>query len=453
MQVSTSESARASFPGSDLSNFQIGFTGVGVLFALLLLRMPIAIALGLVSAAGISAIRGSDAALGALGTLPYDFAANWTLSAVPMFLLMGAIAFHSGMTASVFKVCRMWFWWVPGGLAVATNWASTAFGAVSGSSVAVTAVMARLAIPEMLKHGYDKALATAVVAASGTIDVVIPPSIALIIFSWYAEIPVTDLFLAGIVPGILTAVAHMVMIIVRCKINPALAPPGRRDFTKQESREANLAAWPLPTLFVGIFAGLYTGLMTSTEAAAGSAMLAFLMALIRKEMSWKILKTSLAESAGTTASLFFIVIGAAFFTRFMAVSGLPSYLGTLITQWHPSVLTFMLLVTGIYIVLGMFLEGIGIMMLTLPILIPISKAAGVDLVWLGIVVVKLIALGLIHPPIGIQAFVVKGVIGDSVPLSTIFRGLLWFLGVELVLIAGLILFPQISLWLPRTVSG
>jgi len=436
-----------------MSNFQIGLSGIGCLFGLLLLRMPIAIALSLVSVVGISMIRGTNAALGSLGTLPYDFAASWTLSAVPMFLLMGAIAFHSGMTASVFKVCRMWFWWVPGGLAVATNWASTAFGAVSGSSVAVTAVMAKLAIPEMLKHGYDKSLATAVVAASGTIDALIPPSIAFIIYSWYAEVPVTDLFLAGVIPGILTAVLYTLMIVTRCTLDPTLGPRGERDFTNAERRAAVFDAWPLPVLFVGIFGGLYSGLMTSTEAAAGSALLAVVISLVRREMTWQVLRESLSDSSLTTASLFFIVIGAALFTRFMAVSGLPAQLGQLIAGWQPSVITFMLIVTGIYIVLGMFLEGIGIMMLTLPILVPICRTLGIDLVWLGVVVVKLIMLGLMHPPIGIQAFIVKGVVGDSVPLMTIFRGLLWFLGIEVIILALLILLPGISLWLPRMVAG
>lgn len=436
-----------------MTNFQIGLAGIGCLFMLLLLRMPIAFALAMVSIGGMTAIRGSDAAFGALGSLPYEFSANWTLSAAPMFLLMGAIAFHSGMTASVYKVCRMWFWWVPGGLAVATNWASTAFGAVSGSSVAVTAVMARIAVPEMLRHRYDASLATAVVAASGTIDALIPPSIAFIIYSWYAEVPITDLFMAGVIPGLLTAVVYTVMIVTRCSLDPTLGPRGSKDFTPAERRAANLDAWPLPVLFIGIFGTLYSGLMTSTEAAAGSAALACAIAIVRREMSWPVLRDSLSESALTTASLFLIVIGAALFTRFMAVSSLPLELGKLITSWQPSVTTFMLIVTGIYIVLGMFLEGMGIMMLTLPILVPICRTLGLDLVWLGVVVVKLILLGLMHPPIGIQAFIVKGVVGNEVPLTTIFRGLLWFLAVELVIIGLLITFPDISLWLPRVMRG
>ena len=431
-----------------MTNFQIGLVGVGALFTLLALRMPIAIALSVVSFAGIWVIRGSSAALGALATLPYDFAANWTLSAVPMFLLMGTFAFHSGMTASVYRACRMWFWWVPGGLAVATNWASAAFGAVSGSSVAVTATMARLAIPEMLKYKYDKSLATGVVAASGTIDALIPPSIAFVIFAWYAEVPITALFLAGIIPGLLTAVIYTAMIVGRCIVNPRLAPRSDRDFTAHERYRTTWSAWPLPVLFIGIFAGLYSGVMTATEAASGSAALAFTIAAARREMNWKVLNTSLTEASLTTASLFFIVIGAALFTRFMTVSGLPGHIGSMIQQWSPTPMTFILMVTGIYIVLGMFLEGIGIMLLTLPILIPICRSLQIDLLWVGVIVVKLIMIGLLHPPIGIQAFVVKSVVGDSVALGTIFRGLLWFLGAEILIMALLIAVPGITTFLP-----
>ena len=257
-----------------MSNSSIGLFGVAALFVLLGLRVPIAVALCSVSIIGIWAIRGMNPALGSMATLPYDFSANWTLSAVPMFLLMGAFAFNSGMTSSVYKLSRMWLWWLPGSLAIATNWASALFGAISGSSIAVTAMMARLAIPEMLRYKYDKALATSVVAASGTIDAMIPPSIPFVIYAWYAEVSVGELFMAGVVPGILTGVVYMAMIIVRCYRNPALAPPVPRDFSKEERRKVTLDAWPLPLLFVGIFGGLYTGVATPTEAAAASAALA-----------------------------------------------------------------------------------------------------------------------------------------------------------------------------------
>lgn len=436
-----------------MSNYEIGLAGIACLFALLAMRMPIAIALGLVSIIGIALIRRTSAATGMLGSMPFDFAASWTLSAVPMFLLMGSIAFHSGMTSATYKVFRMVFWWLPGGLAIATNWASTAFGVVCGSSVAVSAMMSRLALPEMLKYGYSKSLSSAVVAASGTVDALIPPSIIFIIYSWYAEVPVTHMFLAGIVPGLMTAFAYTAMIVIRCWINPSLGPRGTRDWTKSEARSAALDAWPLPALFLGIFAGLYSGVMTTTEAAACSALLALIISLVRGELTLRVLTVSVSESVTTTASIFFVVIGAAMFARFMAVSGVPAEFGRIIVDLNLSVLGFLMIAAVIYVVLGMFLEGIGIMMVTLPIFLPICETLGVDLVWFGVIVVKLLLLGLLTPPVGLQAFVVKGVIGDQVALGAIFGGLFWFIAIEVVLIALLIAVPDLTLWIPRNLGS
>jgi C4-dicarboxylate transporter DctM subunit len=432
-----------------VSNAQVGLLGITGLLVLIGLGTPIAVALMVVSALGILAIRGWDAAAGSLGSMPFDLSASWTLSAVPMFFLMGAFAFNSGMTTSVYKVLRMWFWWVPGGLAIATNMAGTAFGVISGSSVAVTAVMAKIAIPEMLKRNYDKALATAVVAASGTIDAFIPPSIIIIIYGIETEASINQLFLAGLFPGLLTAVIYSIMIIVRCKLDPTLAPPGTRDFSNAERHEATVDSWPMPTLFAGVFLGIYSGAMTPTEAGAGSAALAFLIALVRRQMTRAILWRSLIESASASASIFFIFIGAALFARFMSMSGVPFFLGRVVTDLSPSPLAFVLFMSAIIILLGMFLEGIGILLIVVPIILPICKQLGIDLIWMGMLVIKLIMIGLLHPPIGLQAFVVKSVVGDAVPLMTIFRGLLWFLAAEVVIVTLMIAFPEITLWLPR----
>jgi tripartite ATP-independent transporter DctM subunit len=432
-----------------VTNYQIGLIGIAALLGLIGLGMPIAIGLFVVSICGIFAIRGIEAATGSIGSMPFDLSASWTLSAVPMFFLMGAFAFNSGMTISVYKVLRMWFWWVPGGLAIATNMAGTAFGVISGSSVAVTAVMAKIAIPEMLHRRYDKGLATAVVAASGTIDAMIPPSIIIIIYGIETEASITALFMAGILPGLLTAVIYSVMIIARCKINPELAPASGRDFTLEERKAATRDSWPLPVLFAGIFLGIYSGAMTPTEAGAASAALAFLIALIRREMTRSILWNSLVESAAASASIFFIFIGAAFFARFMSVSGLPFYLSGIVNDLSPSPMVFILIISAVIILLGMFLEGIGILLIVVPIILPICKQLGIDIVWIGMIVIKLIMVGLLHPPIGLQAFVVKSVVGDTVPLMTIFRGLVWFLAAEFVIVALMIAFPDISLWLPR----
>ncbi|WP_090708992.1 MULTISPECIES: TRAP transporter large permease [unclassified Beijerinckia] len=432
-----------------MTNPQIGLAGIAVLLTFIGLGMPIAVALFVVSVGGIFFIRGWDAAFGSIGSMPFDLSASWTLSAVPMFFLMGAFAFNSGMTISVYRVLRMWFWWVPGGLAIATNMAGTAFGVISGSSVAVTAVMAKIAIPEMLQRRYDKALATAVVAASGTIDALIPPSIIIIIYGIETEASISALFLAGIIPGLLTALIYSIMIVVRCKINPELAPVGERDFTVAERREATRDSWPLPVLFAGVFIGIYSGVMTPTEAGAASAALAFLIAMVRRQMTLLVLWRSLVESASASASIFFIFIGAALFARFMSMSGVPSFLGNVVAEYSPSPLGFVLIISAVIILLGMFLEGIGILLIVVPIIVPICKQLNIDLVWIGMLVIKLIMIGLLHPPIGLQAFVVKSVVGDTVPLMTIFRGLLWFLAAEVVIVALMIAFPSITLWLPH----
>jgi tripartite ATP-independent transporter DctM subunit len=436
-----------------MSNPEIGLVGIGALFLLLSLRLPIAVGLILVSVAGVYAIRGPRAALGSMATLSFDVSASWTLSAIPMFFLMGAFAFNSGMTSSVYRLCRMLFWWVPGGLAIASNLAGAAFGAVSGSSLAVTAVMAKIAIPEMLQRRYNKSLATSVVAASGTIDALIPPSIAIIIYGIEAEAPITDLFLAGITPGILTIVAYVALIAIRCRLDPSLAPAGTRDFTSDERRAAARESWPFLALFVAVFAGMYSGVATPTEAGAVSAALALLIAFARRQMSWRTAWQSLVESCVPTASIFFIIVGAAFFARFMSISGVPQYLGESIQLISPSPTMFILMMSAVIILMGMFLEGLAIMLIVLPLVLPICRDLGIDIVWVGLIIIKLVVLSLLHPPLGLQAFVVKSIVGDTASLATIYKGLLWFVGAEFLIIGLMIAFPDLSMWLPRLVKG
>lgn len=431
-----------------MTNLEIGFTALGALMVLLALRFPIGAALGIVSLAGIFAIRGPDAALGAIGTMPYDFAASWTLSAVPMFILVGAVAFHTGMTRSIYAAARMWLRWLPGGIAVATNWASAAFGAVSGSSVATTAAMGKLAIPEMLRLRYEPGLATSVVAASGTLGALIPPSLAFMIYGWYAEYPLAPLLMAGVIPGLLTALVYSVLIVARCSANPALAPVGPDDFTKAERWRATLDNWPLPLLILGIIGGLYSGVTTVTESAAAAAALAMLIGVLRRQLRWPAIAAALTETSKTTAQIFFIVVGAVLMTRFMAMSGVPDHLAEFLKAGGADPLAVILIMTVVFLVLGMFLEPIGIMLLTLPILIPIFRELELDLVWMGVLIVKYVEIGLLTPPVGIQAFIAKAVAGDGVPLGDVFRGLGWFLGAEVVIMALLIGFPGLSTWLP-----
>lgn len=431
-----------------MSNLQIGFTALGGLLILLAVRFPIGAALGIVSVAGMYAIRGPRAAFSALGTMPFDFAASWTLSAVPMFILVGAIALHTGMTANIYVAARMWLHWLPGGVAIATNWACAAFGAVSGSSVATTAAMGKLAVPEMLRLRYDPALATSVVAASGTLGALIPPSLAFMIYGWYAEYPLAPLLIAGLVPGLLTAAVYSLMIYARCVFNPRLAPVGPVDFTKAERWRVSLDNWPLPVLILMIVGGMYSGVMTVTEAAACASALALLIGIVRRQLTWKAVVASLSDTARTTAQIFFIVVGAVLMTRFMAMSGVPNYLADWLELMGSNPIHLVLMMTVIFLILGMFLEPIGIMLLTLPILIPICRQLDMDLLWIGVLVVKYVEIGLITPPVGIQAFLVKAIAGKDVQLTQVFRGLIWFLLAEVVILTLLIAFPSLSTWLP-----
>lgn len=431
-----------------MSSLAIGFVGIGGLIFLLMIRMPIAVALSVVSVGGLWAIRGERAALGSLGQVPYDFAASWVLSAVPMFLLMGAFAQRSGIAKSVFQAARVMIGGIPGGLAIATNFAAAGFAAVSGSSLATTAAMGRLAIPEMLEHKYDKSLASSVVAAAGTLGALIPPSVAFVLYGWYAEQSVSKLLMAGIIPGLLTAGVYCTMIYLRVKRNPDLAPLPDEKFTSAEKWAAIRDVWPMPVIIILVVAGIYTGTTTPTEAGAFAAAITLLVALSRGQMNWTTFVGSLTDSAKTTAMLFFIVIGTVLFTKFLTLSGVPRFIASGIKSSELSPLLVILSICALYLVLGMFLEGIGVMLVSLPILLPIAEASGYDLIWFGVIVVKFIEIGLLTPPVGLNAFVVKGVVGDTVELGAIFKGLTWFLAAEAFIMVLLISFPEISLFLP-----
>ncbi|MCG8381685.1 MAG: TRAP transporter large permease subunit [Gammaproteobacteria bacterium] len=431
-----------------MSDIQIAFTAIVILLLLLAVRVPIGVALGSVSIIGIAIVKSPRAALGSLGSMPYDFAAHWTLSAVPMFLLMGAIAYHSGLTHTLYRGARLWLSFLPGGLAVATNFASAGFAAASGSSLATAAAMGRLAIPEMLKLGYDKALTTGVVAAAGTLGSLIPPSILMVLYGWFTEQPISKLLIAGILPGLLTAAVYTVMIVARCKINPSLAPKVEGKVTWQEKFSVLREIWPLPLLILGVIGGIYGGVVTPTEAGAFGASLSALIALVQGKLSWTVIKDSVLEAMNSTASIFFVAIGAVMLSRFLAFCGMPAFMGSLIEDWALDPLMLVIGTSLIYLILGMFLDPIGLMLLTLPILLPMFEALDLDLIWLGVLVIKYLEIGLLTPPVGMNAYIIKGVVGDQVGLTTIFRGLGWFLVCELLIVVLLIAYPSISTYLP-----
>ena len=435
-----------------MSNLAIGYAGIAALLVLLGLRMPIGFALTLVSLIGIWGIRGTNAMLGVLKSMPYDFAANWTLSAIPMFLLMGAIVSHAGLTTSLFAAARLWLGRLPGGLAIATNFAGAGFAAACGSSLATAAAMARIAVPEMLRFGYQPALAAGVATAVGTLGALIPPSIMMVLYAVFAEVPVGKMLIAGVLPGLLTAVCYAGLILIRCSLNPALAPTiDTSSITMRDRWQALVPVWPLPLLILGVVGGIYSGLVTATEAGALGAFLAGVIALLQGRYKGTFSK-SLVEAGKSTAMIFFIAIGASLFTRFLAFTGLPASLSALASGWTQDPLVIVLVCSLVYLVLGCFLDPLGVMLLTLPVLLPIFKTLSIEPIWMGVILMKYLEIGLLTPPVGLNVFIVKGVVGDTISLASIFRGVSWFLLAEVVVMTLLIAFPEISLVLPRLMN-
>jgi C4-dicarboxylate transporter DctM subunit len=430
-------------------------TSLAAILALIALRVPIGVALGGVAFGGFWYLRNLQVALGVLRETPFVFAANWDLSAVPMFLLMGAIVTNSGISAMLFRAARVWFAGLPGGLAVATNMAGAGFAAACGSSMAAAAAMARLAVPEMVKHGYDKALATGVVASAGTLAALIPPSILFVLYGIFAEVSIVKLLIAGVIPGLLTAAIYTVMILVRCRVDPTLAPPvgaSEREMLRRERWKSLKEVWPLLLLILGIIGGLYGGYVTPTEAGAGGAFLAAIIGVVVRELTFAKFIDAMKDAMVTTAQIFFVGMGAVMYTKFLALAGISGLFADVIGGWALNPVLLIVAVSVVYLILGMFLDPLGIMLITIPVFVPMFVALKVDLVWFGVIVVKYVEIGMLTPPVGFNVYVVKNALADSIPLETIFRGCIWFLGCEVIIMVLLIAFPQLSLWLPGTMG-
>lgn len=427
-----------------------GFTGLAALIVLLALRVPIAVGLGAVAMVGLYVLLGFEPMAGAAGSLTFDFVASWELSAIPLFIFMGAVSSRSGLVASLYDVARVWLARVPGGLAVATNLSAAGFAAASGSSLATTAAMGELAIPQMLRARYQPALSCAVVAASGTLGSLIPPSILLVVFGLIAEVSIGDLLLAGIAPGLLTAIAYGALIIIRCKIDPSLAPKDDTAVQAPLGERLRLLAsvWPLPVLVLAVVGTIYSGLATATESAAMGCLAAIAIALAMRRLSWPVMVESIKNTLHMTSMIFFIVLGAVLFSKFLAITGTPDLIAktAAFADGNPYLLFFVISI--IYLILGMFVDSLGMMLLTVPIFLPLVEATGFSTIWFGVFVVKWVEIGLITPPVGMNAFIVKGIVGDKISLGTIFKGLTWFIAVEFAIMVVLTAFPEIVTFLP-----
>ncbi|MEC9347492.1 MAG: TRAP transporter large permease [Pseudomonadota bacterium] len=432
-----------------MAGTEIGLGGLAVLLVLILLRVPIGISLITVSFGGIWVLLGPRPAWGILTAIPHDFATSWALTSVPMFLLMGFFCYQAGLTTGLFDAARKWLSVLPGGLAIASIFGSAGFAAVTGSSVACAAAMGKIAVPEMFRYGYDGRLATGTVAAAGTIGALIPPSIIMIIYGIFAQVPITQLFLGGIIAGLLTAAGYVIVVLVVATLRPDLAPPVEERVSYAERIAALGEVWPVLLLIAGVFGGLFSGVFTPTEAGAAGALLSVLIAALKRTLTLTALRDALSETARTTAAVFIIAIGASLLTRFLTLSGVGKFLSAYVISLGADPLVLMLGIALMYLVLGLFLEPIGAMLLTIPVLLPIMHSTGMSLVWFGVVVTKFLEIGMITPPIGLNVFVIKGVVGDLVTTTRIFYGVLWFLIADLVVVALLMAFPQIVLYLPE----
>ena len=433
----------------ELSGPSLGVVGMIAVLVLLLIRIPIGVTLAMVSVGGLYFMFGSGVAISLLRDLPYEFAASWSLSSIPMFLLMGFICYSAGLTDGLFRAASLWLRWLSGGLAIGSVLGAALFSAVSGSSLACAAAMSKTTLPEMLSRRYDASLAAGTVAAAGTLGTLLPPSITLIVYGIFVQVSIRDLFMAGVLPGLIVAAGYGLMIFVRTWLKPELAPRIEERPEPREKWDALIEVWPVLVLSAGVLGGLMAGFFSPSESGAIGAFLSIVIALVRRSLTLGIIRDAVVETITVTSAIFLIIIGADLFTKFLVLTELPNVLSGALVDMGLSQLQLILMMCAIFFLLGMFVEPIGIMLLTLPILLPTIEASGINLIWLGILVVKFTEIGLITPPVGLNVFVVKAVAGNLVTLTQIFRGIGWFLAVDAVVIAILIAFPEVVLFLPN----
>jgi len=429
-----------------MSEPMIGLLGIVVLMALLSLRMPIAFALALVGFAGFALIVDLGGALTNLRLVPWRYIADYNLAVLPLFILMGSITANTGVTQDLYGSAYTWVGQFRGGLAMATIMATGAFGAVCGLSLAAVATFGRIVKPEMERYNYDPKLAAGSVAAGSTLTSLIPPSLPFIIYGILAEQSIGRLFIAGIFPGITEIIFYFVVIYIICRRNPQMGPAGPK--TSLKAKLASLKkAWATLALFVLVMGGIYMGIFTPTEAGGIGAFGAIVISLIQRRLTVQGFINSIGETARITAMALLIFIGAMLFSRFIAVSQLPFMLSEMISNLAIPDLAVIVVILIIYLFLGCFFDIITTLVLTLPILFPVIEAMGFDPIWYGVLMVRIIEIGVISPPFGLDCFVVAGAM--NVRVGTVFRGVIPFVIADLFNVALLLAIPQISLFLPN----
>jgi C4-dicarboxylate transporter, DctM subunit len=420
--------------------------GFAAIFILALLRVPLAFAMGIVGIAGMGLTRGWMPALASTAQVVQETGFAYTLSVIPLFILMGNFVARAGLAHELFAAAYAFIGHFRGGLAHATIAACAGFGAICGSSIATAATMSKVAYPSMKKLGYSDSLATGVMAAGGTLGIMIPPSTIMVIYGIITETNIGKLFAAGVIPGILTALLMMTGIVVMTARDPSHAPAGERS-TWPQRWAALRGIWGVVVLVFIVLGGIYGGVFTATEGAGIGASGAFLFALARGRLTWAVLYQVLVESARTTAMLFTLLIAATIFANFVNFTTMPGDLKTWITGQGLSPTMIIAAMMLIYIVLGTVMEELTMVLLTIPLFFPIVTALGFDPVWFGVLIVMIVQIGLISPPVGMNLFVLNSLL-PNVGLGAIFRGCWPFVAVMIFVLMLLVAFPQITLWLP-----
>ena len=433
-----------------MSVAMIGTLGVALLLVLIFLRVPIAVALAASGLVGYAAIDGWSPALRMFGLVPYQLASAYSLSVIPLFILMGAVAARGKMATELFQACNAVFSGIRGALTNATIGACALFGAICGSSIATAATFSRVAIPEMRRHGYDSAFAAGAVASAGTLDVLIPPSVLIAIYAIVAEQSLVKLYAAAFIPGFVLAGLYVIMVWIVAWIKPSWIPKVAAMPVGVRLR-ASVGMWKLGVLFFFALFGIYLGWFSPTEAAAMAAFVAILIAFGSGAMRWRDLVDCFLETVYTTAVIFFIVVGAFIFSRFIVLTQFPNELTKWVGIIGLSPFWVLMAVMALYVLLGTFLDEVSTILITVPVTLPLVNSIGFDGVWFGIFVTVMCTIGLISPPTGMTVFVIQAQHPD-IPVMRIYMGTLPFLVADFVLVALLIFMPSIALWLPRVLE-
>lgn len=423
-----------------------GWTGIVVMLVMVMFGIPVAYAMGIVGFVGSLVLLGPDATRGLMEIVPFGTVASYSFGIVPLFVVMGYLVFYAGFANGAFQTARAWLGHRTGGVPMAAVVGCAIFGAASGSGLASTATLARITIPEMIATGVDKKLAYGVVAAAGPLAQMIPPSVLMIIYAIIAEQPAGKMLIAGIIPGLIIVIVYLATIYVKVRINPALAPSLPR--VPWPERITSLRqTWGIAVLALFVIGGIYSGLFTPTEAGAVGASWALFLTIIARKFNWPVLRDSINETIRTTAMVFLIVIGAFIFGQFLAITRLPTSISSWITGLPVAPTVVIIGVVVFYLILGLFIDMVAAMFITLPIILPAIIKLGYDPIWFGVLVVFLAEIALATPPFGLGLFIINGVIEGS-KLSEITRGVLPFIVADMIILAVLIAWPKLILFLP-----